>query len=147
MTGVLLVKAHADDNHRLLSYHDNGFCDTIITLSILLHVISQNKYFEHRRFHPMIYKQQVGKISHPIRQVLLDSWGYKFIILCTNIYFYVTIIKKLTRYVNTITSSTCTTPSCTIRSSASIRGCFCMRCPNWHTSVNGNSWYAYIPHH
>ena len=38
MTGVLLVKLPTHDNHRLLSYHDNGFCDTIITLSILLHI-------------------------------------------------------------------------------------------------------------
>ena len=37
-TGVLLVKAHAHDNHRLLSYHDHGFCDTIITLLILLNI-------------------------------------------------------------------------------------------------------------
>ena len=27
MTGVLLVKVPTHDNHRLLSYHDNGFCD------------------------------------------------------------------------------------------------------------------------
>ena len=40
MTRVLLVKAHAHDNHRLLSYHDNSFCGTIITLSILLHITS-----------------------------------------------------------------------------------------------------------
>ena len=38
ITGVLLVKAHAHDNHRLLSYHDNRFCNKIITLSILLHI-------------------------------------------------------------------------------------------------------------
>ena len=28
MIGVLQVKAHTHDNHRLLSYHNNGFCDT-----------------------------------------------------------------------------------------------------------------------
>ena len=38
MTGVLLVKAHAHDNFRLSSYHDNSFCKTIITLLILLHI-------------------------------------------------------------------------------------------------------------
>ena len=42
MTGVLQVKAHTHNNHRQLSYHDNGFCDTIITLSIL---IMQGQYF------------------------------------------------------------------------------------------------------
>ena len=35
MTEVLLP-THA--NQKLLSYHDNRFCDTIITLSILLHI-------------------------------------------------------------------------------------------------------------
>ena len=29
MTEVLLFKAHAHDNHKLLSYHDNAFCNTI----------------------------------------------------------------------------------------------------------------------
>ena len=38
VTGVLLVKVPAHNNYRLLSYHDNGFCDMIITLSILLHI-------------------------------------------------------------------------------------------------------------
>ena len=38
MTEVLPIKAHAHDNHRLLSYYDNGFCNMIITLSILLHI-------------------------------------------------------------------------------------------------------------
>ena len=38
VTGVLLVKAHTHDNLRLLSYQDNGFCNMIITLSILLHI-------------------------------------------------------------------------------------------------------------
>ena len=38
MTGVLLIKAPTHDNHRLLSYHDNGFCDMIIILAILLHI-------------------------------------------------------------------------------------------------------------
>jgi len=37
-TRMLQVKAHANDNHRLLSYHDNGFWDTIIILTILLHI-------------------------------------------------------------------------------------------------------------
>jgi len=35
MAEVLQVKAHAHDNHRLLSCHSNGFCYTIITLLIL----------------------------------------------------------------------------------------------------------------
>ena len=35
MTGMLQVKAPAYDNHKLLSYHNNGFCDMII---ILLHI-------------------------------------------------------------------------------------------------------------
>ena len=38
MTGVLLVKARAHDNHRLLPYHDNGFCNMII---ILLHITNR----------------------------------------------------------------------------------------------------------
>ena len=38
MTGVLLVKTPAHDNYRLLLYHDNGFYDMIITLSILLQI-------------------------------------------------------------------------------------------------------------
>ena len=53
MTGVLLFKAPAHDNHKLLSYDmiidnglsyhiiDNGFCNMIITLSILLHITTQ----------------------------------------------------------------------------------------------------------
>ena len=42
-TGVLLVNTHTHDNHRLLSYHDNGFCYTIITISMLLHITSLNE--------------------------------------------------------------------------------------------------------
>ena len=41
MTGMLLVKAHAHDNHRLLLYHENAFCDMIITLSMPLHIITK----------------------------------------------------------------------------------------------------------
>ena len=34
MTGVLQIKAHAHDNNEILSYHNNGFHDMIITLRI-----------------------------------------------------------------------------------------------------------------
>ena len=33
MTGVLQVKAHSHDNHRLLSYHDSGDYHTINTIA------------------------------------------------------------------------------------------------------------------
>jgi len=38
MTGVLVVKVYARNNHGLLLYDDNGFYNTIITLLILLHI-------------------------------------------------------------------------------------------------------------
>ena len=40
MAGGLLIKAPTHDNLRLLSHHDNGFCNAIIILSILLHITS-----------------------------------------------------------------------------------------------------------
>ena len=45
MAEVLQVKTFAYENHRLLSYHDNGFCDMIITLSILLHITTISNGF------------------------------------------------------------------------------------------------------
>ena len=35
---IIVSHCYTHDNHRLLSYHNNVFCNTIITLSILLHI-------------------------------------------------------------------------------------------------------------
>jgi len=58
MTGVLQFKAYACDNHRLLSYHDSGFCNMIITLSILLHITANKALFNALKGHDMIWCQE-----------------------------------------------------------------------------------------
>ena len=77
MTGVLLFKAPAHDNHKLLSYDmiidnglsyhiiDNGFCNMIITLSILLHITTQQS------IQPLLIIYHDNNYAIP---VLMSSW-------------------------------------------------------------------------
>ena len=70
MTGVLLVKVPAYNNHRLVSYHDNGFCDMIITLSILLNITTCTRctYTTHSSACARIHISD--KVRVPVVQVL-----------------------------------------------------------------------------
>ena len=59
ITGVLLIKAPA---YRLLSHQDNGFCDTIITLLILLHITTAVAICTY-----IVIKWDSYKLSYPNR--------------------------------------------------------------------------------